>query len=232
MSDRLIFALPSKGRLMDQCCAALAAAGLTLARSAPARGYKSEIAELAGVEVNFASASEIPELLKAGRAHLGITGEDLVCETLERPEERLDILKRCGFARADVVVAVPTCWLDVTSMSDLEEMSIAFRRAHGRLIRVATKYMNLTRRFFAAKGVTGYRIVQSLGATEGAPGAGLADLVVDITTTGATLRSNGLKPLEDGLILRSEALLLSSKAAAWTQAARAAEAELKARLCA
>ncbi len=109
--------------------------------------------------------------------------------------------KPLGFGRADVVVAVPACWLDVRRMADLEEMSLAFRRLHGRRVRVATKYMNLARRFFAQKGVTGYRIVESLGATEGTPAAGLAELIVDITTTGATLKANGLKVLDDGVIL-------------------------------
>ena len=124
--------------------------------------------------------------------------------------------RRCGFGRADVVVAVPACWLDVRRMSDLEEMALSYRRTHGRQVRVATKYMNMTRRFFTRHGVTGYRIVESLGATEGAPAAGLAELIVDITTTGATLRANGLKVLDDGVILESQANLIASKAAAWS----------------
>jgi ATP phosphoribosyltransferase len=216
MSSKLILALPSKGRLMDQCNTALAKAGLTIAKVGPARGYKGEIAELPGVEVNFVSSSEIAQFLKAGTVHLGITGEDLVRETMADADERVTILVPCGFGRADVVVAVPACWLDVRAMADLEEMALGFRRAHGRQIRVATKYMNMTRRFFTRHGVTGYRIVESLGATEGAPAAGLAELIVDITTTGATLKANGLKVLEDGVILRSQANLIASKAAAWS----------------
>ena len=131
---------------------------------------------------------------------------------------------------ADVVAAVPACWIDVRRMADLEEMAASFRRLHGRRVRVATKYMNLTRRFFAARGVTGYRIVESFGATEGAPAAGLAELIVDITTTGSTLRANGLRILDDGLILRSEANLVSSKVAAWSPELRAIEREVLARL--
>jgi ATP phosphoribosyltransferase len=115
-------------------------------------------------------------------------------------------------------------------MSDLEEMSIAFRRTHGRRIRLATKYMNLARGFFAQHGVAGYRIVESLGATEGAPAAGLSEVIVDITTTGATLRANGLKVLDDGIILRSQANLISSKVAPWTANLRACEREIAARL--
>jgi ATP phosphoribosyltransferase len=114
-------------------------------------------------------------------------------------------------------------------MSELEEMSLAFRRLHGRRVRVATKYTSLTRRFFALKGVTGYRIVESLGATEGTPAAGLAELIVDITTTGATLVANGLKVLDDGVILRSQAHLIASNAAPWTQELRALEAQIASR---
>jgi ATP phosphoribosyltransferase len=109
-------------------------------------------------------------------------------------------------------------------------MALNFRRLHGRRVRVATKYMNLTRRFFALKGVTGYRIVESLGATEGAPAALLAELIVDITTTGATLRANGLKILDDGVVLKSQANLVSSNGASWTPDLRRLEREVAARL--
>jgi ATP phosphoribosyltransferase len=230
MSQKLVLALPSKGRLMEQCAEALARAGLTVSKSGAARGYKGEIAELPEVEVNFVSSSEIAHFLKVGTAHLGITGEDLVRESMRDCDQRVSFLKRCGFGHADVVVAVPMCWIDVAGMADLEEMSAIYRRRHGRPLRVATKYMNLTRRFFAQRGVTGYRIVPSLGATEGAPAADLAEIIVDITTTGATLRANGLKVLADGVILKSEANLIASKLAPWSAAADAAKAEILARL--
>ncbi len=89
-------------------------------------------------------------------------------------------------------------------------------------MRIATKYWNLTQRFFAKHGIALYRVVESLGATEGAPAAGTADLIVDITTTGATLAANHLKVLEDGLILKSEAKLAASRAADWSGASREA----------
>jgi ATP phosphoribosyltransferase len=229
MSDKLVLALPSKGRLKEQCNVALAKAGCTITRSGPARGYKGEIAELPGVEVNFVSSSEIAQFLKAGSIHIGITGEDLIRESMADADQRVELLARCGFGRADVVVAVPACWLDVRRMADLEQMSVAFRRVHGRRVRVATKYMGLTRRFFSQVGVTGYRIVESLGATEGTPAAGLAELIVDITTTGATLEANGLRVLDDGVILKSQANLIASKAAPWTPEIAALEAQIAAR---
>jgi ATP phosphoribosyltransferase len=229
-NGKLVLALPSKGRLMDQCNAALAKAGIVVERAGPARGYKGEIAGLPDVEVAFVSSGEIAQFLKTGAAHLGITGEDLIRETMADADERVRLLAGLGFGRADVVVAVPACWLDVRRMADLEEMALAYARLHGRRVRVATKYMNMTRRFFARNGVTGYRIVESLGATEGAPAAGLAELIVDITTTGATLKANGLKVLDDGVMLRSEANLVASNGAPWTPELRALEAQIAARL--
>jgi ATP phosphoribosyltransferase len=229
-NGKLILALPSKGRLMEQCNAALAAAGLSVARTGPARGYKAEIAGLPGVEVNLVSSAEIAQLIRTGAAHLGVTGEDLIRETIPDADERVRFVAPLGFGRADVVVAVPACWLDVRRMADLEQMAVAFRRQHGRRVRVATKYTSLTRRFFAQMGVTGYRIVESLGATEGTPAAGLAELIVDITTTGATLKANGLEVLDDGMILRSQAHLMASKAAAWTPELAALEAQIAGRL--
>jgi ATP phosphoribosyltransferase len=231
VSDSLIFALPAKGRLMDQCNAALAKAGLTVGRSGAARGYTGAIAELPGVEVKFVSASEIAQFLRSGAVHVGITGEDLVREAMADADERVAFLRRCDFGRADVVVAVPASWLDVRRVADLEELAPGYRRLHGRQMRIATKYMNLARRFFAERGVTGYRIVESLGATEGAPAAGLADLIVDITTSGATLRANGLKVLDDGIILRSQASLIAARSAPWSQRTRALADQIALRIC-
>ena len=230
MSGKLILALPSKGRLMDQCAEALKRAGLAVSKSGAARGYKGEIAGMSGVEVNFVSSSEIAQFLKAGTVHLGITGEDLIRETIPDCEERVAFLHECGFGRADVVVAVPAWWIDVGTMADLEEMAQVYRRTHGRPIRVATKYMNLTRRYFSQMGVTGYRIVESLGATEGTPASGLAELIVDITSTGATLSANGLRILDDGVVLKSQASLIASRAARWTPELAAIEAQIAARL--
>lgn len=228
MTDKLILALPSKGRLMEQCANAFAKAGLAVAKTGAARGYQGEIAGWPDVEVSFVSSSEIAQFLRSGKCHLGVTGEDLLRESIPDCGERVRFIAPLGFGHADVVVAVPDCWIDVRRMADLEEMSAGYHRVHGRRIRVATKYMNLTRRFFAAKGITGYRVVESLGATEGAPAAGLAELIVDITTTGATLHANGLRVLDDGVILRSQANLCASNAAAWTPAREALVARLAA----
>jgi ATP phosphoribosyltransferase len=227
---KLLLAIPSKGRLMEDTIAALARAGFPLRQSANERGYRREIEGEDDIDVIFVSASEIAAQLKAGRIHLGVTGEDLVREEILAPEERVDLAVKLGFGHADVVVAVPQCWLDVASMANLAEMARTFRRQHGRRLRVATKYMHLTRTFFREKGVSDYLIVESLGATEGTPASGTADLIVDITSTGSTLRANSLRILTDGVILKSQANLVSSRAAPRTQAARRAEARIVAGL--
>ncbi len=223
MTDRFVLAVPSKGRLMEQTLELLATSGLKLKKTGSERGYRGELEGLSSVEVAFVSASEIAWYLKTGRAHMGVTGEDLIREQISDAGERVEFQKKLGFGYADVVVAVPAFWLDVRTMADLDEIAGEFRREHGRWYRVATKYVNTTRRFFAAKGVTDYRIVESLGATEGTPAAGTADLIVDITTTGATLAANGLRILDDGVILKSEANLVTSNAAEWTPRGREAQ---------
>ena len=215
MAANLSIAVPSKGRLKDQASELFERAGIGLRKSGHERGYRGELAGIDSVEVVYLSAAEIVHQLKAGGIHLGVTGEDLIRETPGDVDGSVEFLRPLGFGRADVVVAVPDCWIDVGSMADLEDVAAQFARAHGRRLRVATKYMNLTRRFFAGHGVTGYRIVESVGATEATPAAGTAELIVDITTTGTTLRANNLKVLEDGLILNSQAHLFASRAASW-----------------
>lgn len=203
----LTLGIPSKGRLMEATEALLGKAGFALTRKGSDRLYRGRLGGVDGVDVAFLSASEIATSLKEGKIDLGVTGEDLLRETMRPEDDSVDVLERLGFGFANVVVAVPEAWLDVARMSDLDEVSESFYKRHGRRLRVATKYLNLTRRFFANKGVTGYRIVESLGATEGAPAAGTAEAIVDITTTGSTLSANHLKILDDGVILESQAVL-------------------------
>jgi ATP phosphoribosyltransferase len=221
----LVLAVPSKGRLQENALAFFARAGLEFVQGRGARDYRGAIAGLPGVEVAFLSSSEIVGQLAAGAVHLGVTGEDLVREQIADADQRLLLLAPLGFGGANVVVAAPQAWIDVRTMADLEDVAASFHARRGERMRVATKYVNLTRRFFAGHAIGDYRIVESLGATEGAPAAGGAELIVDITTTGATLAANALKILDDGIILRSQANLVASRGADWSppvrQAARA-----------
>ncbi len=230
----ITLALPSKGRLKDQALARFAAAGLPAELPGDARSYRGKLAGIGGVELAFLSASEIARELAAGNLQLGVTGADVAREAApdasDGADDRLEFLLPLGFGFADVVVAVPQAWYDVATMADLDDVAAEFRQRHGRQLRIATKYWQLTRAFFAGHGIAMYRIVESLGATEGAPAAGAADAIVDITTTGSTLRANHLKVLADGVILKSQANLIRSRKAAFTPGDEAACRQLVAKL--
>jgi ATP phosphoribosyltransferase len=220
-TNKLILGLPSKGRLQENASEFFKRAGLIVSKNG-GRGYTGTLKGVADVEIAFLSASEIAGNLEQGSIHFGVTGEDLIREKLAAPEASVDLLLKLGFGHADVVVAVPQSWIDVDKMADLDDVALAFHAKRGKRLRVATKYFNLTRTFFADQGINDYRIVESLGATEGAPAAGSAEVIVDITSTGATLVANSLKILDDGVILKSEANLIASLNADWTQASLAA----------
>lgn len=213
--SNLSIAIPSKGRLKEQSEAWLAASGFKLFQKGGGRGYRAELRGLPDADVMLLSAREIAEELIAGNLHVGITGEDLLHDLSPNIDGDVDVMRRLGFGGADVIVAVPAAWLDVDTMADLEAAGALFRERHGRRMRVATKYMHLTRQFFAEKAVGEYRLIESPGATEAAPTAGTAEVIVDITSTGATLKANDLKILDDGVILSSEASLVASLKADW-----------------
>jgi ATP phosphoribosyltransferase len=220
MTSPFVLAVPSKGRLQENADAFFARAGLALAKPRGARDYRGTISGLDNVEIAYLSAGEIASQLARGAIHFGITGEDLIRESIIDADTRVTLIEPLGFGSANVVVAVPQAWIDVRTMADLDDVTTAFRARHNRRMRVATKYINLTRAFFARHGIVDYRIVESAGATEGAPAVGTAELIVDITTTGATLSANGLKVLDDGVILRSQANLVASRDADWSVPAR------------
>ena len=222
----LVLALPSKGRLKEQCEAWLAEAGLAIEMSGGARGYRASLVGAPDISIQYLSAGAIAGALDAGEVHMGVTGEDLLRERADDIDERVVLLRGLGFGKADVVVAAPESWIDVDTMADVDEVAHAYLARTGGRLRVATKYFTLTRSFFAAHGVVDYRIVASTGATEGAPAAGMAELIVDITTTGATLVANQLKILQDGVILRSQANLAASRTANWTGRQKTAASRL------
>ena len=214
--SRLSIAIPSKGRLKDNAEAWLTASGFKLRQKGGGRGYSAELKGLPDAEVMLLSAREIAEGLISGQLHVGITGEDLLHDLAGAFDRDVSVMRRLGFGGADVIVAVPAAWLDVETMTDLEAAGALFRERHGRRMRVATKYLKLTRQFFSEKSVGEYRLIESPGATEAAPAAGTAEVIVDITTTGATLKANDLKILQDGVILKSEASLTGSLSADWS----------------
>ncbi|WP_075218061.1 ATP phosphoribosyltransferase [Mongoliimonas terrestris] len=246
MTGPLVVAVPSKGRLQEQTLAFFDRSGLPVRQARGARDYFARISGLPDATISFRSASEIAREVGAGSVHLAVTGMDLLHETLGgaqdeiRPGVSLDetapppahVVTRLGFGHANVVVAVPQAWLDVVTMSDLADVAARFRLKHHRPMRVATKYVSLTRRFLTGHGVHDYLIVESPGATEGAPAAGSAELIVDITSTGQTLVENGLKVVDDGVIMRSEAALVASLEAGWSDKVRTAARTMLTRIAA
>ncbi|PYE46480.1 ATP phosphoribosyltransferase catalytic subunit [Rhizobium sp. PP-F2F-G20b] len=208
----ITIALPSKGRMKDEASAIFERAGLKISTVGNDRSYRGRVEGIDDVEIAFLSASEISREIGAGSVDFGVTGEDLVREGLADADERVEFCARLGFGHADVVVAVPDIWLDVDTMADLGDVAADFRTRHGRRLAIATKYWRLTQQHFSGShGIQLYRIVESLGATEGAPASGSADIIVDITSTGSTLKANHLKILSDGIILRSQACLVRAR---------------------
>lgn len=222
--------VPSKGRLMEKTFDWFGQHGITLGRSGSDREYAGAVDGIENVELILLSAGEIPRELAAGRIHLGVTGSDLVREKLAGWQTRAIELAALGFGHADLVLAVPQAWVDVSTLDDLDAVAAAFRETHGHRLRIATKYHRLVRDFLRLNGVADYQLVDSQGATEGTVKNETAEAIADITSTGDTLRANHLKVLDDGLVLSSQATLFQSRAAEMTIADRNTMADLLGRL--
>ncbi len=221
--------VPSKGRLMEQTFDWFGARGVTLKRTGSEREYAGAVEGAEGVELVLLSAGEIPRELAAGRIHLGVTGSDLVRDKLADWDRQVCELCSMGFGHADLVIAVPAAWIDVSTLDDLDAAAAAFRRCHGQRLRIATKYHRLVRDFLQANGVADYQLVDSQGATEGTVKNLTAEAIADITSSGETLKANHLKILDDALIHQSQATLFAARCADW-QGASAAYRALAARL--
>jgi len=214
--------IPSKGRLMDKTFQWFAGRGITLKRSGSDREYAGEVEGIKAVTLVLLSAGEIPRELAAGRIHLGVTGTDLIHESLPLWQQQVQQVAALGFGQADLILAVPQFWVDVDTLDDLDAAAAAFRARHGHRLRIATKYHRLVRDFLRHAGVADYALVDSQGATEGTVANETAEMVADITSTGETLRANHLKIMGDGLILRSQATLWRSRVAPYSDAEKAA----------
>ncbi|UWQ99106.1 ATP phosphoribosyltransferase [Rhodobacteraceae bacterium S2214] len=212
--------VPSKGRLMEKTFDWFGARGVTLRKSGSDREYAGAVDGIDGVELVLLSAGEIPRELAAGNIHLGVTGSDLVREKLALWDSQVTELALMGFGGADLIIAVPQGWVDVDTLDDLDAAAAAFRQNHGMRLRIATKYHRLVREFLREKGVADYRLVDSQGATEGVVKNETAEAIADITSTGETLRANGLKILDDGLIHASQATLFRGTRRDWSDEQR------------
>ena len=213
----LKIAFPSKGRLRKDLEKLLRFKKIEFVEEDNERNYIAKLTNQNDILIYFMGAKEIVTQLDEGNIHLGITGDDLVQEKILDSEAKVTTELTLDFGKADLVVAVPKIWLDVTTMADLDEISHVKRMNTSKRLKVATKYINLTNRFFSKCGVTDYRTVGSSGSTENAPFNGIADIIVDITSTGETLKANNLRILDDGLILKSSANIFKSKTIKWTK---------------
>ena len=214
---KLKIAFPSKGRLRKDLEKLLRFKKIEFVEECNERNYIAKLANQNDILIYFMGAKEIVTQLDEGNIHMGITGDDLVQEKIGDFEAKVTAELTLDFGKADLVVAVPKIWLDVTTMADLDEISHVKRMNTSKRLKVATKYINLTNQFFSNCGVTDYRTVGSSGSTESAPFNGIADIIVDITSTGETLKANNLRILDDGLILKSSANIFKSKTIEWTK---------------
>ena len=211
MRNLITIGLPSKGRLKEGSINFLARNNLKLTSNGGDRNYFAEVKNFPNIKIIYLHAKEIIQRIGDGTLDLGISGLDLLNESASNLKQKIEVKKKLDFGSANVVVAIPNDWIDVQTVADLEEVSFDFRDKKNTRLRVATKYPNLTNTFLVSKGVTQYKLVPSLGATETYSFIGSSEIITDITSTGKTLKDNNLRILKDGLILKSQACMFYSK---------------------
>jgi len=211
MKDIINIGIPSKGRLRKDILKIFKKNKLNLVSERGERDLLGSIKNLSNVKILYLHAREIVERLGDRSLDLGFSGYDLLKESEINIQNKINVVKRYGFGKATLIVAIPDPWIDVQTVADLEEIAFEFKDKKKKRLRVATKYPNLTREFLFSKGVTQFKLVSSLGATEAYPFTGSSEIVTDITSTGETLRANNLRVLKDGKILQSEACMMISK---------------------
>ena len=203
--------IPSKGRLRKDVLNIFKKNKLNLISERGERDLLGSIKQFKNIKILYLHAREIIERLGDGSLDIGFSGFDLLKESEINIQKKINVLKRYNFGKAKLVVAIPDPWIDVQTVADLEEIAFEFKDKKKKRLRVATKYPNLTREFLFSKGVTQFKLIDSLGATEAYPFTGSSEIITDITSTGETLKANNLRILKDGKILRSEACMMISK---------------------
>ena len=211
MKNVITIGLPSKGRLKDKAISFFESNGFEILHSDKERNYFATIKNKPNLKIIYLHAKEIIQRLGDGTLDLGISGLDLLNESEKNLRDKIIIKNKLNFGKANLVVAVPDDWIDVQTIADLEEVSFDIRSKRNTRLRVATKYPNLTNDFLLSKGITQYKLIPSLGATETYPFIGSSEIITDISSSGKTLADNNLRILKDGLILKSSACLLFSK---------------------
>ena len=203
--------LPSKGRLKHDTINIFKKNKLNIYSERGERDLFGYIKKISNIKIIYLHAREIIEQISLGNIDVGFSGYDLFKENEINVQNKILINKKYNYGNANLVLAIPDLWIDVQTLLDLDEVADEFKKNKKRLLRVATKYPNLTRQFLYSKGITQFQLVKSLGSTEVAPFTGTAEIISDITSTGATLKANSLRILKDGEILKSQACLMISK---------------------
>ena len=211
MKNIINIGIPSKGRLRKDVLNIFKKKKLKLVSERGERDLIGSIKNKQSIKILYLHAREIIERLGDGSLDIGFSGFDLLKESEINTQKKINVVKKYEFGKANLVVAIPDPWIDVQTIADLEEIAFEFRDKKKKRLRVATKYPNLTREFLFSKGVTQFRLVDSLGATEAYPFTGSSELVSDVTQTGLTLEANNLRELRDGIILKSQACIFASK---------------------
>ena len=211
MKDLITIGLPSKGRLKDKAISFFEGNGFKILQSDKERNYFASVENSPNIKIIFLHAKEIIQRLGDGTLDVGVSGLDLLNESEKNLRDKILIRNKLNFGKANLVVAVPEDWIDVQTIADLEEVSFDIRSKRNTRLRVATKYPNLTNDFLLSKGITQYKLIPSLGATETYPFIGSSEIITDITSTGKTLADNNLRVLKDGQILFSTACLFVAK---------------------
>ena len=211
MSNSINIGIPSKGRLKKDVLKIFYKKKLKLISERGERDLIGSIKNKSNIKILYLHARDILERLGDGSLDIGFSGFDLFKESAVNTQNKINTVSKLNFGNADLVVAIPDPWIDVQTIADLEEIAFEFRDKKKKRLRVATKYPNLTRDFLFSKGVTQFKLVDSLGATEAYPFTGSAEIITDITSTGETLKANNLRVLKDGKILKSQACIFASK---------------------
>ena len=212
MSKNIIkIGIPSKGRLRSGVLDIFKRKKLRILSERGERDLFGFIKGKKNIVINYLHAREIIERLADGSLDAGFSGYDLLMESEINVQRKVIVNKKYDFGKATLVVAIPDDWIDVQTMPDLEEIAFEFKDKKRNRLRIATKYPNLTTEFMFSRGVTQFKLVKSLGATEIYPFTGSSEIITDITSTGATLKANKLRILKDGIILKSQACLMTPK---------------------
>ncbi len=204
--DTIRLAIPSKGHLYDGIIELLETAGYKVRRASD-RQYEAMIVGQGRFHVVFMRPSDIVVQVQEGRCHLGVTGMDVYAELAVETEGAVVVAADLGYGGCRLAAAVPESWIDVSHVLDLVDLTTEFKTA-GRTFRVSTKYPALVRQYFRRFGIYYYQLIDSEGALELHPSLGIADIIVDLVSSGTTLKDNRLREIEGGTVLESAACLI------------------------